>query len=177
MSTVAFSKAYTDHNIRQRRLDVATNAAWKSGALLFVNASDQWEECGADPAVIGGISLDEVGDGTGALVPIGRRENPPYTCGGLLVTAEELFSGPYVGTPAIGTYGVVKGADGIWRVDFAETVNTRVRVVDIKSTVEPAPVYPYGAASPFRLNGAEISAPVPNGAVLFVILAANAQQA
>ncbi len=177
MSQLAISMAYTDENVRQRRLAIATNATWKSGAAIFVNASDQWEECGADPALIGGFSLDEVGDGVGPLVPIGRREFPPYTCSGLLTTESVVFAGPYVGTPQIGNFGLLKGADGIWRVDFAETTNTRVRVVDVDGATEPFTVYPGGAASPFRYNGAEISAVIPIGTVKFVVLPANAQQA
>lgn len=177
MGQAAISMAYVDEDVKQRRLATATNATWKSGALLTVNASDQWEECGADPANIGGVSLDEVGDGAGPLVPTGRREFPPYTCGAITVDEHTVFSGPYVGTPQIGNFGVIKGADGVWRVDFNETTNTRVRVVDVKSVTEPFQVYPGGAASPFRFNNAEITGPVPVGFVKFKFFPANAQQA
>lgn len=177
MGQAAISMAYVDEDVNQRRLAIATNAAWKSGALLTVNSIDQWEECGADPALIGGVSLDEVGDGTGPLVPTGRREFPPYTCGAVIALEGVIFSGPFVGTPQIGNYGLIKGADGVWRVDFAETVNTRVRVVDVKPATEPFTVYPGGAASPFRYNGAEITGPISIGFVKFRFFAANCQQA
>jgi hypothetical protein len=173
MSNIAIGLAFVDDDIRQRRLPIATGTVWKSGALL-VPAAGLWTECGADPAVIGGVSLDEVGDGSGILVPIGRREFPPYTCGGLLVTEDILFSGPYVGTPALGLFGVTKGADGIWRVDFAKTGGTaRVRVIDIDGTTEPFLVLPGDGNSPLRYNGVAITGPVPVGFVNFVFLTAN----
>jgi hypothetical protein len=176
MGAASISQAYADENVRQRRLPVAPAATWKSGALL-VAVAGLWTECGADPATIGGVSMDEVGDGTGALVPIGRREFPPLEVGALLVTESVMFSGPYVGTPALGLFGVVKGADGIWRVDFTETVATRVRVVDIGGATEPFLQLPGGSTSPLRFGGAEITGPIAVGAVKFVFLAANAQQA
>ena len=176
----AISLAYVATDIDQRRLAIASNASWLSGSLLFVNGSDQWEECGADPALIGGVSLDEVGSGAGPLVPLGRREFPNFTCGAIRTTDGRMFNGPYVGTPQIGNYGVVKGADGVWRVDFNETVATRVRVVDVKNAVgneSTRPQFPGGAASPFRFNGSEITGSVANGFVAFQFLTANAQQA
>ena len=171
--------AYVATDIDQRRLAIASNASWLSGALLFVNSSDQWEECGADPALIGGVSLDEVGTGAGPLVPLGRREFPNLTCGAIRTTDGRMFNGPYVGTPQIGTYGLLKGTDGVWRVDFAETTNTRVRVVDVKNALDTTsrPSFPGGTASPFRFNGAEITTPIGNGFVAFQFLTANAQQA
>jgi hypothetical protein len=176
----AISLAYVATDIDQRRLAIASNASWLSGSLLFVDATtDQWVECGADPALIGGVSLDEVGTGAGSLYPLDRREFPPFTCGAIRTTDGRMFNGPYVGTPQIGTYGVVKGADGVWRVDFNETVATRVRVVDVKNAVDTTnrPSFPGGTASPFRFNGAEITGPIGNGFVAFQFLPANAQQA
>lgn len=173
----SISLADVGEYVKSRRLPIATNAAWRSGSLLLVNGSDQWEECGADPALIGGVALDEVGDGVGPLVPTGRREFPLFNAGAIVVTPDTLFSGPYVGVPQIGNYGVVKGTDGIWRVDFTETVNTRVRVVDVKGATEPFTVYPGGADSPFRFNNAIITGPITNGYVKFRFFPANCQQA
>lgn len=176
MSSIAIGLAYVDDDVRQRRLPVGPATVWKSGALL-VAVAGLWTECGADPALIGGVSLDEVGDGTGSLVPIGRKEFPPYTCGALLVTESIMFNGPYVGTPALGLCGVVKGADGIWRVDFTDTTNNRVRVVDIDGVTEPFITVAGGATSPVRYGGAEITGSIPIGFVKFVFLASNTVQA
>lgn len=176
----AISLAYVATDVDQRRLTIAPIASWLSGSLLFVNGTDQWEECGVDPALIGGVSLDEVGTGTGPLVPIGRREFPPGTCGAIRTTNGRMFNGPYVGTPQIGTYGVIKGIDGVWRVDFAEVVNIRVRVVDVKDSVAGPSIRPSfagGPGSPFRINGDVITGPVGNGSVKFQFLDVNAQQA
>lgn len=163
---------------RQRRTAIAPAASWRSGALLTLNlTTNQWEECGADPALVGGASLDEVGSGIGSLVPIGRREFPPLTCGACLVTPNVEFNAPFSGVPDVGDYGITKGVDGIWRVDFAKSgIAARVRVTDIKTVAQPFLTFPGGAASPFRFNGAEITGPIAVGVVKCVFLTANAQQ-
>ncbi len=163
---------------RQRRTAISAVASWRSGALLTLNlTTNQWEECGADPALIGGASLDEVGSGSGPLVPTGRREFPPLTCGACLVTPNVEFHAPFVGTADVGDFGITKGADGIWRVDFAKTgASARVRVVDLKGATQPFLNFPGGVDSPFRFGGAVISGPIAVGVVKCVVLAANAQQ-
>jgi hypothetical protein len=174
-----FSFASVDEaKFRQRRTSVATIASWRSGALLTLNlTTNQWEECGTDPALIGGVSLDEVGSGAGPLVPTGRREFPPLTCGACLVTPNVEFMAMYTGTPDIGDFGVTRGADGIWRVDFAKTgASARVRVVDIKTVTEPFLNFPTGTASPYRIGGAVLTGPIAVGEVKCVVLTANAQQ-
>lgn len=174
-----FTYATVDESkFRQRRTAINAISSWRSGALLVLNlATNLWEECGVDPVLIGGASLDEVGSGSGALVPTGRREFPPLTCGACLVSSQVEFNAPFSGTADVGDYGITKGVDGVWRVDFAKTgAAARVRVVDIKTVTQPFITFPGGTASPFRFNGAEITGPIAVGVVKCVFLNANAQQ-
>lgn len=127
-----FRYASTDaHKMDVQHYPVATGAAWLPGSLLTRNVSGQWEECGADPTAIGGVALDRVGAGSGPLAPIGRFEFPPLEARAVLAKPDTIFAAPYVGSPAIGNFGVVKGSDGVWRVDFTDTTNVCVFVFDI----------------------------------------------
>lgn len=124
---------------RVRVRPVVAAGVWELGAALLINAAGEWAECGADPALIGGFSEHAVGTGSGALYPVGTKEFPPGKCIASLAEGN-IFSADYVGTlpaNAGGSYGIVKGADGLWRVDFAETVNTRVLLVSIDEELAP----------------------------------------
>lgn len=118
---------------RVREQDYASGSAWETGALVLLNASSQWAECGADPAVIGGVCEHPVGANTTGFGSIaGKREFPAGRATVTLVQDEVAFRAEYTGTlPAQvgGSYGVVRGGDGKWRVDFGETVATRVKYI------------------------------------------------
>lgn len=114
---------------RERALATATLT---KGALLTVNGSGQYAECGADPAAVAAVALSAAGTGNGAEHPIGYKEFPPGYMQAVLVSADLDFIAEYVGAlGTIGTaYGVVKGADGVWRVDFGETSSTVVTYIE-----------------------------------------------
>jgi hypothetical protein len=104
-----------------------------------MNGSGQWAECGADPTSVGAVSAERVGSGAFPLVPsTGSYEFPPGYCRGFKVTNEQEFEAGYTGTRPSqlgGSYGVVKGADGLWRVDFTDTTNTVVKLVRFSHTL------------------------------------------
>ena len=125
---------------RVRARPVVSGGTWALGSLLLLNGSGEWAECGADPALIGGVSEHPVGTGSGALAPTGRLEFPPNEAIATLVDNEQQFHCDWVGTlPSVvgGSFGVVRGADGIWRVDFTDTTATRVKLVSIDETAAP----------------------------------------
>ena len=124
-----------------RALPAAAASSFTLGAALLMNASGEWAECGADPALIGAFAEHPVGTGAGALFPVGTKEFPPGECIGSLVSNDQEFTCDYAGTlPAAigGTYGITRGADGIWRVDFAKSAaNQRVKLTSIAETASP----------------------------------------
>lgn len=112
--------------------DIVPAAAYLQGALLLVNGSNQFAECGADPAAIAAVACTDVGPDTSGYNRLGQKNFPPGRVQGIQVTRERLFRALYVGTlPSVdgGSYGVIKDSDGKWKVDFAETVNTRLKLV------------------------------------------------
>lgn len=114
------------------QLPYASGSTFPQGALVLRNASNEWAECGADPVAIGGVSEHGVGADTLGYGGHGYKEFPPGYAIVIPVQGETRFLAKYVGTlPAVdgGSYGVVKDADGDWKVDFAETVATRVKLV------------------------------------------------
>lgn len=127
--------------ITARELAVVAAGSWNSGALIVTNASGEATECGADPALIAGISLSNVGTGTGPLYPLGVREFPPGRCTVLPISPDYTFTCQYKGTlGTLGTaYGVVKDTDGLWKVDFSDVggTTTRVTLVDKSQTAAP----------------------------------------
>jgi hypothetical protein len=120
-----------------KELPVAAAASFKKGALLLVNGSGQFAECGADPAAIAAVANSAYeADATG-FSHLGRSEFPPGYMQGTKVQDEQEFVAKYVGTlPAAdgGSYGVIRDTDGEWKVDFAETVATRVKLVGRRTT-------------------------------------------
>ncbi len=117
---------------RVKELPLAAGASFPSGSLMLVNGSGEYAECGADPAAIAAVSLS----GAGADTSIGSHFNianfPPGKIQGEAVQDEVVWRASYVGTlPAAdgGSYGVIKDATLGWSVDFAETVNTRLKLV------------------------------------------------
>lgn len=119
---------------RIRELPVAAaEAAFVRGSPLVRNSDGAWEECGADPAAIGGFAETDYGADTSGFRRLGRGEFPPGYMQATLVTDEQVFRATYTGTlPAAdgGSYGVVKdGTTGDWSVDFSDTTNARVKLV------------------------------------------------
>lgn len=119
---------------------VAAGASFARGALLLVDANGAYAECGADPAAVAAVSNSDYGSDASGFNPTGRMEFPPGFMQGTSVQGEHVFSAEYVGTlPAAGggSYGVVKDTDGRWKVDFGETTNTRVKLVNLGWTRSP----------------------------------------
>lgn len=121
------------HNPPTREFPVAAAEAWTDGALLLQDAAGAWAECGADPAVIGAVAQGPYGGTVSLQDHTGGLGVPPGRAVGTLVRDETEFSAMViggVGLVAIGTaYGVAVDADGLWKVDPAELVATRLTVV------------------------------------------------
>jgi len=113
--------------------DLASGQAFAQGALLVVNGSGQYAECGADPASIAAVAATPCGPvATPAFTMLSKQEFPPGKMQGIPLDDFLTFRAQYVGTlPAAngGSYGVVKDSDGKWKVDFTDTTNTRVKLV------------------------------------------------
>lgn len=112
--------------------DIVPGAAYPQGSLVLVNGSNQFAECGADPASIAAVACTDVGADTTGFNRFGSKNFPPGRVQAIRVTRERRFRALYVGTlPGVdgGSYGVVKDSDGKWKVDFTETVNTRLKLV------------------------------------------------
>lgn len=113
---------------------LAAGSLFVQGALLVLDANAAWAECGADPAAIGAIALSGAGVDTSIGNRLGKTEFPPGYMQGMVVQDEVVYRAKYTGTlPAAdgGVYGVTRGADSIWRVDFAKiTTFARVKLVN-----------------------------------------------
>lgn len=99
------------------------------GNLMLVDASNQYAECGADPASIYGVAATGFGASPATDFNIlGTKEFPPGKLQ-VIKAKGQTFHAPFVGTlPANpgGSFGVIKDTDDQWKVDFDETVATRV---------------------------------------------------
>lgn len=116
---------------RTKTKALAAGSAFKIGALLLVNGNDEYAECGADPASIAAVSESGAGASTEIGNRFGKEEFPPGFMQGTAVQDEVEFRARYIGAlpaNAGGVYGVVKDADGFWKVDFTDVVNTRVKL-------------------------------------------------
>jgi hypothetical protein len=112
--------------------DIVPAAAYLQGAALVVNGSNQFAECGADPASIAAVACTDVGPDTSGFNRLGNKNFPPGRVQAIRVTRERRFRALYVGTlPAVdgGSYGIIKDSDGKWKVDFSDTTATRVKLV------------------------------------------------
>lgn len=113
---------------------VKDGASWEKGALLKLNAGE-YEECGADPTVVDAIALTAAGPADPAVTftTLPTREFPPGFAQGQETQPNVRFTAEYVGdvdAAVVGTkYGVVKGSDGLWRVDFTDTTNDVVKLI------------------------------------------------
>jgi hypothetical protein len=101
---------------------LAAAFAEAQGALVVVNGSGQFAACGADPALVAGVTNTPGGTDTSGFNILGSKEFPPGYMQ-VIPARGNLFRAPYVGTlPAAdgGEYGVIRDSDGIWKVDFDE---------------------------------------------------------
>jgi hypothetical protein len=116
---------------------LAAAQAWEAGAHVIADGSDNWAECGADPASVGAIALHPVGaDATGFNI-LARREFPSGKAQCIALTPDLAFTAKYVGAlPAAngGTYGVVRDTDLQWKIDFAEVTTMQWKLVDRRTT-------------------------------------------
>lgn len=116
---------------------LAASQAFNAGALLLVDANGAFAECGADPTSIAAVALGPCGTDASGFNILGKKEFPPGYMQGESIRGGKTFSAKYVGSlPAAdgGAYGVVKDSDGDWKVDFTDTTNTRLRLVDRRTT-------------------------------------------
>lgn len=106
-------------------------ATFKAGNLVFFDTATQTlKVCGADPALIAGVSLIDATSAQGA------TNIYPGFKGPVAVLSSDIEMGfSSTATPAdtdIGVaYGIVAAADGTWQVDTSDTTNTRVVVTRI----------------------------------------------
>lgn len=130
MSFIA-ARLRAGHTPRIKERPLAAGAAGKKGALLLVDANGAYATCGADPAAIAAVAQSDYGpNATG--FGLASHEFPPGYMQAVSVQDNQPFHAEYVGAlPAAngGSYGVILDADGRWKVDFAEVVNTRVKLV------------------------------------------------
>lgn len=131
----------------EKPMSVPVTYAEQEGALLVDDGNGNWAVCGPDPVLIGAVATTPGGVDTTSLAGVGgfnirgRKEIPQNVISGTLVQNGMRFLGKYVGTlPAVagGLYGVIRDpADGFWKVDFNETVNTRLKLVSLANTGSP----------------------------------------
>lgn len=102
--------------------DQAAGSAYTQGALLLVDGSGNFAECGADPAAIAAVAASGAGADASGFNILAKKGFPPGKMQGYTLKGK-TFSAKYVGTlPGAdgGTCGVVKDTDGDWKIDFAE---------------------------------------------------------
>lgn len=110
------------------------------GALVLRNGSDEWAECGADPASVAAVAVTGGGADTDGFRLPANREFPPGRLQAIPIQATKRWTAEFVGTKGdIGTsYGVVKDSDGQWKVDFAEV--TALVVVFVSDDLDEDPL-------------------------------------
>lgn len=124
----------------------ATGQVFLKGALVVDTVNGELTECGADPVSILGVALEDCASKLGYGVPnvgqttvvTGRAQEVSI----LVADRDTQFSGRGVngGTDPVlplqthigEKYGVVKVGND-WVIDFAETVNTRLQITDIRA--------------------------------------------
>lgn len=132
---LAYPKGVAVPRIVQKAL--AASQATAAGALYIADGSDNFAECGADPAAIAGVGLFACGADTSGFNILGKKEFPPGYMEVYALTPEIQFSAKYVGSlPAVngGSFGCVKDSDGLWKIDFAETTAAQWKLVDRRTT-------------------------------------------
>ena len=111
---------------------LAAGYASGQGALLLVDGSGNFAECGANPALIAAVANGPGGVDTSGFNILGHKEFPPGFMQGIAVQNNTRFLAPFIGTVGtVGlTYGVTKDSDGFWKVDFTKNAaNQRVTLL------------------------------------------------
>lgn len=132
---LAYPKGVAVPRIVQKALAAAQ--AFSVGALLIADGSDNFAECGADPAAIAGVALSGAGTDSSGFNILAKKEFPPGYMQAIALTAEIMLSAKYVGTlPGVngGTFGCIKDSDGFWKIDFTETTAAQFKLVDRRTT-------------------------------------------
>lgn len=115
---------------------LAAAQAFLEGALLVADASDNWAECGANPASIGGVAVSAAGTDTSGFNRFAKKEFPPGVMQAITVNGT-VFTARYLGTlPAANgaSYDVVRDSDLYWKVNFASQAAARVKLLDRRTT-------------------------------------------
>jgi hypothetical protein len=116
--------------------NLAAAQAFNAGALLLADASDNYAECGANPAAIAAVAISGAGTDTSGYVRFGKKEFPPGTMQGIVVNGT-VFTARYLGAlPAANgaSYDVLRDSDVDWKVNFASSANARVKLLDRRTS-------------------------------------------
>lgn len=111
---------------------LAAAQVFKMGALLLVDANDNYAECGANPAAIAAVSQTAAGPSTEIGNHFGKEEFPPGYAQGIAVQDEVEFRARYIGAPpanAGASYDVIRDSDSFWKVNFGSSANARVKLL------------------------------------------------
>lgn len=111
---------------------LAAAQAFNAGALLLADASDNYAECGANPAAIAAVAVSGAGTDSTGFVRFGKKEFPPGYMQGI-VTNGSIFTCKYLGTlPGANgaSYDVIRDSDSDWKINFASTANARAKLLD-----------------------------------------------
>lgn len=111
--------------------DLAAAQVFGLGALLLVDASGNFAECAANPALIAAVAETGAGPDTSGFNRFAALSFPPGRMQGTSVR-NMLFRARYLGgLPAAdgGSYDVVRDTDTFWKVNFASSANARVRLL------------------------------------------------
>lgn len=112
---------------------LAASQTFAFGALLLVDGSGNFAECGADPASIAAVAMAPAGTDSSGFNILASFSFPVGYMQAVAIANNVPFLAKYTGSlPANdgGQYGVVKDTDGFWKVDFGETTAKRLQLVD-----------------------------------------------
>lgn len=116
---------------------LAASQAFLAGALVLADGSDNFAECGADPAAVAGVALSGCGADASGFNILAKKEFSPGYMQVIALDPAVALSCKYVGTlPAANgaSYGVVKDSDGLWKLDFSEVTTKQFKLVDRRTT-------------------------------------------
>ena len=111
---------------------LAAGYAESQGALVVVNGSNEIAACAADAQTIAGVALGPGGTDSSGFNILGSKEFPPGYLQAISLE-DATFLAPYVGAlGAVGTsYGFVRDADGVYKVDFNEVATVCLKYLGL----------------------------------------------
>src|SRR5688572_25648220 len=110
---------------RVRQFPLAAGSVFNAGDFLTMNGSSEAEEvAGADPTPLLGLAAENAAD----VVEAGFVN--VYVFDDSWEFAIQCSSAPTAANKNV-SYGIIEDGDGIYTLDLTDTVNTRVRVVDV----------------------------------------------